>query len=1391
MKKRILSILTAVCIAASTIFGGAIPAKAVTTRVMTTKFEIYQGSTKVAETSFAPSNSFNDVGYDYAKKWNVTLQGDTEYKLVVSWGTPLYEGYGAVSAQVVDMYAGGTFTDTMNFAPVKSLSVSQEQGMNSLSQQGSASCVIKSDGYGVYPMHIALDRGDGDTTNKFKINLTFETSGAEGSTSSTVPQGSNVPLTASTQYSESYYNFSWTKNGTPISGATGKTYTVPTAAYGDVYVATISRKPNGLGCTGSESWTHTFTVSNETFSGPTVIDGLVYNGGVQKLFADGVAPTGYDVFYYTDVGDPVVIVGVPYDDFWKETTSLGSNNDYYPSLNNGNAGTYKIHYFIANSALYGFAFDENYNSIEFQCLERGTINCTIAKANPTLDSAPTAVSGLKYDGTAKVLVTAGAATNGTVQYRVNGGAWSDAVPTAINAGSYSVEYRVKGKNNNYNTLENANYKLTVNVAAGDIADFSAALAQTEYDYTGSAIEAAVTVASGGRTLSDAEYSVAYENNINAGTATALITGPNWSGTITKTFTINKKELTNLQIADADKIYDGSAKATAAYITFDGAAVQDDVDISADIAYCDANAGTDKTVTASALQIIGAQSGNYLLNTATVISTGTISPMSVTVTAADKGKTYGEADPVLEYTASGVVSGETLADINLSRENGNDAGTYTITTSQADGANPNYDITFENGVFTINPKEIDINWGPVSALAYTGSSLVPSPVVTNLENGDDCVLTAAVVETADGAGIIPGIWTAKITSLSNPNYKLPADVAKSQVAFEIVNASQDNVPAAIAFPETIRSKADGRITNVDSTMEYRKDSENSYTAVSGSEISNLEGGTYYIRYAAKQYYNPSADQTVVVYAGRMLDVTVPSVHEGYTLTADKTEAFWNDSATLTFALADGYSKTSDFAVKVNGIPVTPDSNGQFTITDIQENKTITVEGVADITAPAASIRIDSKEWTTLQDTVTQQHFYNTAQTVTVAADDVNLDKVYYHIADTAVTAADITDWTEYTDSIAVNANGNYIVYVKATDTKGNVAYINSDIIVYDDIAPVISGITDGATYYTTQKFIVTDVNTDTVTVNGTPVTDYTFAGNTDKEYIIAATDKAGNSTTVTVQMKPLSTLSGDIEDVSAENITDAVIENLENVKELLENEMSSEVTTASEKTEAQGILDKISTLADNITVDYKIIHGADSNWTQGSASTLGFTANGVFSLFKEVRIADAQGTRTTLVRDAEYTAQSGSTIVTLKQSYLDTLAVGQYKLEVVYDILGTEHIADCNFTVKAKPAPTPAPTATPEPTPTPAATKKPAAKVTAKPTATPEATEEPVEEKETETGTATETETGDGQQDETETITPQVPAESTSFPILPIIIALAAVVAVMVIIILKKKKEDEE
>ena len=60
--------------------------------------------------------------------------------------------------------------------------------------------------------------------------------------------------------------------------------------------------------------------------------------------------------------------------------------------------------------------------------------------------------------------------------------------------------------------------------------------------------------------------------------------------------------------------------------------------------------------------------------------------------------------------------------------------------------------------------------------------------------------------------------------------------------------------------------------------------------------------------------------------------------------------------------------------------------------------------------------------------------------------------------------------------------------------------------------------------------------------------------------------------------------------------------------------------------------------------------------------------------------------------------SGSTVVTLSKSYLDTLSVGKHKLEVVYEVLGEKHIADCEFTVKAKPVSNTATTAPATPAP---------------------------------------------------------------------------------------------
>lgn len=84
------------------------------------------------------------------------------------------------------------------------------------------------------------------------------------------------------------------------------------------------------------------------------------------------------------------------------------------------------------------------------------------------------------------------------------------------------------------------------------------------------------------------------------------------------------------------------------------------------------------------------------------------------------------------------------------------------------------------------------------------------------------------------------------------------------------------------------------------------------------------------------------------------------------------------------------------------------------------------------------------------------------------------------------------------------------------------------------------------------------------------------------------------------------------------------------------------------------------LASAVKPDYKIIEGVDGTWKQDSDGTLKFVANGDFSKFTGVKVDG------TLVAADQYTAISGSTIITLKKSYLDTLAIGKHTLTVVYN-----------------------------------------------------------------------------------------------------------------------------
>ena len=91
-----------------------------------------------------------------------------------------------------------------------------------------------------------------------------------------------------------------------------------------------------------------------------------------------------------------------------------------------------------------------------------------------------------------------------------------------------------------------------------------------------------------------------------------------------------------------------------------------------------------------------------------------------------------------------------------------------------------------------------------------------------------------------------------------------------------------------------------------------------------------------------------------------------------------------------------------------------------------------------------------------------------------------------------------------------------------------------------------------------------------------------------------------------------------------------------------------------------------------TPEYRITAGANGVWTKGSETGLTFRANGSLDKFTGIQV-DGEA----LDSDA-YTAASGSTVVTLEPTYLETLTEGKHHLTVLY----TDGQCGTSFTVQA-------------------------------------------------------------------------------------------------------------
>ena len=264
--------------------------------------------------------------------------------------------------------------------------------------------------------------------------------------------------------------------------------------------------------------------------------------------------------------------------------------------------------------------------------------------------------------------------------------------------------------------------------------------------------------------------------------------------------------------------------------------------------------------------------------------------------------------------------------------------------------PGYNTYTGSATVKINPVVVDVIWGETT-FVYDGQAHSPQADVTGIITGDTCSVTVNGEETDAGTG-----YQAEAV-IDNSNYKI--NEAHKYVTFEITKAIQ-NAPQVEGVDETVLGKADGKISGLTTSMEYRTENSSEYEAIT-SEDMTFEPGKYYVRYAETSNYNSSEETEVVIGEGEVLTVSLPTEQVGYNISVDKQTLMWQEGYEVTFSLAEGYRKTDEFVIKINDLPISLSEDNKYAASLVECDQVITVTGVEKIIPPVALGLVDGKTY----------------------------------------------------------------------------------------------------------------------------------------------------------------------------------------------------------------------------------------------------------------------------------------------------------------------------------------------------------------------------------------------------------------------------------------------
>ena len=571
-----------------------------------------------------------------------------------------------------------------------------------------------------------------------------------------------------------------------------------------------------------------------------------------------IARAHYDLTTYTFEDETVVYDGNPHSIEFKGTRPYGVNFKYIGS--GTDVGVYPI-------TMWADGVDtENYEIIEDQIAY-----LTIEKADPTY-TAPT-IKSLTYSGSAQALLNAGSTGDGSFVYSLDGTTWIDTIPTNINAGEYSVYYKLIGDKNHKDV--NETLAVTIAKATYDMSGISFANDSKVYNRSAQGLEITGTLPNG----VEVSYQGA-ETNVGEHTITAIFTGDannyNAIENMTAVLTITKATLSSTIPTGIDNlVYTGSAQALVEGGTIDFGTIEYSLDGET---FAEAVASGTNAATYNVSYKFVYDVNNYNADNLDGSFQVTIAKADLTRVSVD-GYT-GKYVAGSRHDIASVLYGSTVDSSVITWEYRKDSGDWTskieveeINDSTASGHTYQFRATAANHNSVIGEVIVSITAKEAASIIITNIDAL-SKVYDGLTIATPVVSTDADNDGAQtisySGGSIPknaGIYTITVEIAECTNYALTTktftiEITKATLSVSgivIVNKTYDgNVNATIANAGSLSGVVNSEAITLDAnsvtaTFKSANASNNAEVvvqgySVSGSTVANYTFSTTWTAYA---------------------------------------------------------------------------------------------------------------------------------------------------------------------------------------------------------------------------------------------------------------------------------------------------------------------------------------------------------------------------------------------------------------------------------------------------------------------------------------------------------------------------------------------------------------